>query len=217
MATGTVERMPRARTAAERDTVEAAKRALLIFISLVFVGSLLGLVWQFWSPPGPLGAVQNGGIQADETEAWAASDGRFAMLVGGIGLLAGLATWAVRGARGPFAVWTLTIGGLAGAALTNLVGHLVRGPGNDYTCGSETGKCIEHLPLSVHMHALLLLEPLIAVLAYGLLVAFTARDDLGRPDPARTRVSVDSAGDPQHGWGHRDAAGALQQRDFPTQ
>jgi hypothetical protein len=114
-------------------------------------------------------------------------------------------------------VWALTIGGLAGAAITDLVGHLIRGPGNDYTCGSETGKCIEHLPLSVHMHALLLLEPLLAVLAYGLLVAFTARDDLGRPDPVRGRISVPAGDDPQHGWGHRDAAGALQQRDFPAQ
>src|SRR6478672_7560629 len=107
--------MPRARTSAERDTVESAKRAGLIILSLVFVGSVLGLVWEFWSPPGPLGAVQNGGVQADETEAWAAGDGRFALLVGVVGLLAGLVTWLVRRARGPFAVWALTVGGLAGA------------------------------------------------------------------------------------------------------
>jgi hypothetical protein len=209
--------MPPARTGAEQETLDAAKRGAAVALSLVVAGAALGLVWQAWSPPGPLAAVQSGGIQADETEAWAAADGRFALIVGALGLLAGVLTWTARRARGPFAVWALTVGGLGGAAVTDLIGYLVRGPGKSYPCGSETGKCIEHLPLSVHMHALLLLEPLVAVLVYGLLAAFTARDDLGRADPVRERLSVRAADYPQYGWGYGDGAGAPQQGDLPTQ
>jgi hypothetical protein len=203
--------------AAAQDSVAAAKVAGLLVGALLLVGVLLGLVWQAWSPPGPLGAVQQAGIQADESEAWAASDARFALIVGVVGLLAGVAAWYVRRARGPLVLLSLTAGGLGGAALTDCVGNLVRGPGATYSCGSETGRCVMHLPLSVHMPALLLLEALLAVLVYGLFVAFAVHDDLGRPDPVRARLSVRAGGDPDDGRRDGDRAGPFEQGGLPPQ
>jgi hypothetical protein len=215
MTTATVGSVPPARHADDGGAA-GVRLAVGLVVVLVVVGAVLGLVWQAWSPPGPLAAVQAGGIQADETEAWAAGDGRFAIIALAVGLLAGLLVWFVRGLRGPLGVLALMTGGLAGAAVTNAIGHVVRGPGTTYSCGSDTGRCIEHLPLTVHMPALYLLEPLAAVLVYGLLVAFAARDDLGRADGWRRPASVPAGRDPQDGWGYRDGAGALQQGDLPT-
>jgi len=95
------------------------------------------------------------------------------------------------------------------------VGWAVRGDGSDYTCGA--GTCIDHLPLTVHMHGLWFLQAFIAVLGYGLFVAFAVADDLGRPDrqsgapatppgPEPVASSVGPQHQPQDGGGYGDAA-----------
>ena len=68
------------------------------------------------------------------------------------------------------------------------------------------------------MPGLVFVEPAIAALVYGMLVAFAADDDLGRPDPVRDALFSVGAGDhPEYGWGDRDAAGALQEGNLPPQ
>jgi hypothetical protein len=215
MSSATMARAPR--RSAYQDLAADAKAAVITIVVLAILGAALGLVWQAWSPPGPVAAVQSGGIQAGESESWAAADGRFALIAAVVGLLAGVLAWAVRANRGPLIVLGLTAGGFVGSALTDIAGHLVRGDGNTYSCGSQTGKCIDHLPLTVHLHALLLVESMLAVLAYGLLVAFAARDDLGRPDPRHEQYSVRAGDQPDDGRGYGDSPGAFQQGDFPAQ
>jgi hypothetical protein len=165
---------------------EQVRAAALVVAALAVIGAVLGLVWEAWSPPGPIGIRLPGGVQPDETEAWAAGDGRFALIVSVVGLAAGIAAWylpALRRVRGPWLALGLAVGGVVGALLTDLVGWAVRGGGSDYSCGA--GTCIDHLPLSVHMPGLWFLGPFLAVLVYGLFVAFAVSDDLGRPDPGR--------------------------------
>jgi hypothetical protein len=115
--------------------------------------------------------------------------------------------------RGPLVVVAMVAGGLAGAALTWWVGYLTGGG----TYDGRANTTIAHLPLSLHMHGLLAVEPALAALVYGLFAAFAARDDLGRPDPVRARLSVSAGGHPDDSWGDRDTAGALQQGDLPPQ
>ncbi len=166
---------------------EDVRAGAVIVAVLAGLGAVLGVVWQWWSPPGPLGyVVAPGAIQPDETEAFVAADGRFAVIVGVVGLVAGFLVWRRRSLRGPVAVLGLAVGGLLGAGLTALVGHLLAG-------GSEHGKpntLLPRLPLTVHMRGLLLVEAALAVLVYVVFASFAAADDLGRPDPERPQDAL---------------------------
>jgi hypothetical protein len=195
------------------------RAAALILLTLAAVGAALGVAWQAWSPPGPFGIIFGDGTQPDETETFAAADGRFAIIVGAVGLLAGIGVWLVRRARGPYVVVALAAGGIAGPALTWLVGHLIRGEAHTFVCYPASGKaaCTDHLPLTLHMAGLLFLEPAIAILVYGLLVAFAHHDDLGRPDPTRERLLVRAADQRDDTWGYGDGARVPEQRDLPSQ
>ena len=123
----------RARAATNGDVVVAG----VIAWGLAAVGALLGLVWQAWATAGPQAEVLGGGkFIPDETEAFIAGDGRFLALTAAVGLLAALGAWLLRPAnRGAPVAAGLLVGGLAGALLTELVGHLTGG-------GSATGRVV---------------------------------------------------------------------------
>jgi hypothetical protein len=198
---------------------------------LAVVGCVLGLVWAWWSPPGPEGERIPAGTIADETEAFIGADGRYLILTGAVGLVGALLAWRLRSARGPWVAAALGAGGVLGALLTDLVGHLTKGASQAIPLRNGAVG-YQHLALSVHATGLLFVEGALAALVYGLLVAFTAYDDLGRPDPVRaglrpdtvepegtetSRESVQAGWQPDDRWRHRDAPGSLQQRDFPPQ
>lgn len=154
------------------------RAAAWIVGALVVVGALLGLLWQ-WVSPRTVGLVlPGGGIVPDETEGFVGADGWFAGLTLGVGVVAAVVVWSRRAWRGPVAVVALAVGGLAGATATALVGRLTGG-------GRSSGpvNTVIRLPVSVHALGLLCLQAAGAVLVYGLLVAFAARDDLGRDGP----------------------------------
>jgi hypothetical protein len=180
----------------------ALRGGAVVVVVLAATGALLGIVWQWWSPPGPAAFVLPGhAMQPDETEAFVAADGRYALLTAAVGLLAAGLVWRRRELRGPVAAAALAAGGVAGALLTEVVGRALDGG----AASGAVGSVLPHLRIDVHTHALRLLEPLVAVLVYSLCVAFAAADDLGNPR------SVEADGQPQHGRGDGDAAGALQQ------
>jgi hypothetical protein len=163
--------------------------AVLLALGLAVLGALLGLVWAAWSGPQQRAYVVAPGklYPFDEVETSVGADGRYLTIVAAVGLLTGLLTWYLRPReRGPVLVLGMCAGGLGGAALTWWIGYLSGG-------GSYRGKpntIIKHLPLSLHMHGLLLVEPALIALVYGLLVSFTAHDDLGRPDPVRESLTA---------------------------
>ncbi|MDT4936188.1 MAG: hypothetical protein QOK11_4080 [Pseudonocardiales bacterium] len=189
---------------------EELRVAAYLVLALVVAGAVLGVLWQWWSPPGPAGFVlAPHAVQPDETESWVAADGRFAVLCGGTGLVAGLLIWFHRASRGPAVAAGLVVGGSAGSALTELVGHLLGGG----KASGPTNTVLTELPLSVHMQGLRFLEPAVAVLAYCLMAAFAKEDDLGRAEPG----SVGLDDQPEYGGGYGDAAGALHESYLPPQ
>lgn len=147
--------------------------------TLALVGVPLGLIWPAVSPRTAGLVLQSGAIIPDETEGFIGADGWFALLTAVAGLVAAIVVWTRRPWRGPAAVLSLAVGGVAGALVAALVGRLAGGG----HAGGKPGALIT-LPVSVHAIGLLFLEAAVAVLVYGLLVAFTARDDLGRTEPS---------------------------------
>ena len=220
---------------AAAPVVETARRddqvrtALFTFGVLLVVGVIMGFVWAAWSPARPPGVeLPAGTIQINESEAFAAADGRFALITALVGLIAGITVWFFRSSRGPWVAGALVLGGLAGAWVMEIIGHLAGGGTNSGPPQAE----IPHLPLSLHLTGLYMLEGLLAVLVYSILVAFAVDDDLGRPDPARDAARRRPGPDQQpavpqqsvqpeyllqHGGADGNGPGLPQQDQFPTQ
>lgn len=216
------------------------RAAATVTAALIVLGAVLGFVWAAWSPARPPGVqLPAGTVQINESEAFAAGDGRFAIIAAVVGLAAGIGLWWWRSVRGPWIALALVAGGLAGAWTMEKVGHAAGG-------GTNSGPpqtAIRHLPLDLHMTGLYALEALLAVLVYSVLVAFAVDDDLGRPDPerdaARRTVPAGWPGQPdspaqpeppaqpdplvqpeylvQNAGAHGDGAGLPQQGQLPTQ
>ena len=98
-----------------------------VVAALALVGVPLGLIWQAVSPRSAGLVLQSGAIIPDETEALIGTDGWFALLTGVVGLIAALVVWTRRPWRGPATVVALALGGVVGALVTALVGHLTGG------------------------------------------------------------------------------------------
>ncbi|TAM82324.1 MAG: hypothetical protein EPN43_13675 [Jatrophihabitans sp.] len=186
------------------------RAAALIVAVTTLAGLVLGLVWGWWSPPGPAALVVGGGaFQPDETEAFVAADGRYAVLAVGAGLCCALVVWFARLARGVTAQVAVGVGSMGSAVAMAVAG---RWTGGGSTAGA-VGTVVPRLPVSVHMHGLLFVQAAVAVLVYGMCASFARADDLGRPEPAsvgRERHLHDAGGD-------GDAAGGLEQPQFPPQ
>src|SRR6478672_6847407 len=101
-----------------------------VVAALALVGVPLGLIWQAVSPRSAGLVLQSGAIIPDETEA----------------LIAALVVWTRRSWRGPATLVALALGGVVGALVTALVGHLTGG-------GQSTGKAGALLTLPVSLHA----------------------------------------------------------------
>lgn len=204
-----------ARSAADH-TLADLRVAVVLTGALLVLGAVLGVAWSIWSGPQQRAYVIAPGQREpfDEVETMVAADGRYLALVGVAGLLVALLAWLLRPAnRGTLVAFALGLGGLGGAALTWWIGYLTGGG----TYDGKPGTLIHHLPLTLHMHGLVFVEPALATMLYGLFVAFAASDDLGRADPVRGRISVRAGHQTQHGGRHGDAAGPLQQGEFPAQ
>jgi hypothetical protein len=171
---------------------------------LAVAGAAAGPVWAAWSHTATRGLVYTKtAIIPDQTEGFISSDGRFVVITGLIGLVAGLAAWLRRDVRGPVVAGALALGGVLGALLTDLVGGLAGG-GRDT---GAVGSVLTRLPLSVHAQACLLVEAIAALIVYSIGALSAKPDDLGRPDPPVPAL-VGPAVDLQYAGGDGHAAGA---------
>ena len=190
--------------------VEDLRAGALIVGAMTVAGFLLGLIWGWWSPPGPAALVYPGGaFQPDETESFVAGDGRYAAIALAAGIAWALIAWFSRLARGVSAQVAVGLGGMGAAVAMAVTGRWVGGGSTNGAVGSV----ISHLPLSVHMHGLLFVQAAAAVLVYGMCASFAVRDDLGRPEPGSVGPEIQL----QHARGDGDGPGGLQQPQFPAQ
>jgi Protein of unknown function (DUF2567) len=150
--------------------------AAAILAALAAAGAVLGLIWEAISPRTKGFVYLPNAVIPEENESLIAADARFLLLTGAVGIVAALAAWLRRSARGPATALALVAGGLLGALLTDFVGRLAGG-------GHATGalNAVVTLPLRVQARGLLLVEPAIAAFVYAACALFARRDDLGVP------------------------------------
>jgi hypothetical protein len=162
-------------------------RGCVVIAALAVIGVPLGVVWQAISPHAVGYVVAARTVIPDQTETFIATDARFVLLTGAVGLAAGVAGWSRVAWRGPALIAALAMGGVAGALVAAWVGRVVGG-------GHATGQVqtLIMLPIAVRAHGLLFVEALAAVALCCLFTVFTKRDDL-RPRAWERRPSAAEA------------------------
>jgi hypothetical protein len=168
--------------------------AAAVLVVLAAVGALLGLWWQHISPRTKGFVYLPHAVIPDEKEAFVASDGRYLLMTGAVGIVVAVAAWLWRSTRGPAVGLALVVGGLLGALLTDFVGRLTGGGHDDGTVNA-----VITLPIRVHARGLLLIEPALAALVYSACALFAKRDDLGVDESGLTEAAaLDAAPGLQH-------------------
>jgi Protein of unknown function (DUF2567) len=153
--------------------------ALLLGI-LVVAGALVGLLWWGVAPRAHFTITPSGPqvIGNPSEELLAADDSLYALLVAGLGLLAGLGAWLVRSRRGLAGLVGVAVGMLAADAVAWQLGELLgAGPSK-----AELAHVGARVTSALHLAALpaLAVGPFAAVLVYVLATLWSRSDDLGR-------------------------------------
>ncbi|SHM36362.1 Protein of unknown function [Cryptosporangium aurantiacum] len=175
-----------------RDLVAAVVLALLV----AALGAVTGVLWAWIGPHVPVLMTANGPILAEYYgESAFGQQATFGGLALATGLLLGPIAYLARRWRGPILLLGLAVGCLAGAWVSWKVGIWV---GRD-----EYESLLQHaapgrtfsMPVKLNAFGLLFLEPLVAVLGYVVVAAWSRYPDL-KVDPALNRA-------PGRHWGER--------------
>ncbi|MBI3685737.1 MAG: hypothetical protein HY241_00100 [Actinobacteria bacterium] len=155
--------------------------AVAVVLALLAAGLAAGPVWVHLAPRLSFRVVQAGQLLATQPEAEVAiaDDGRYILITLVVGVLAGVTAWLPRASRGWLMPIALTVGGLAGATLTRLVGQSLTGRPSSQAL-AQVG-AIVFAPVRLRTGAAVVIEASAAVVVYLIVVGFAARDDLGQP------------------------------------
>jgi Protein of unknown function (DUF2567) len=147
--------------------------------TLAALGLAVALAWEAVAPRLAFRIVSPGNAVTvtPEGEQFFATDGWFAVLTLAVGVLAAVLLWRVRSARGPVVLVGLALGGLAGAVVAWKFGTVLAPAPSDAAL-HQVGRVV-YPALRLRALAMLVVEPVVAVVTYLLFTAFTSRDDLG--------------------------------------
>ncbi len=171
--------------------------AALVLGSLMIVGVLAGVLW-WWLAPQPVYRVESDGLYflSGQPQEYVASDGWFALVVVGVGAVAGVVVW-IRNARHALGgLAGLMVGGLLGAGIAAAVGL---GLGRADPWAAAVGTTAVG-PLELRAWSVILLEAGMAVAVWLALDVLVLRPEPVTQDPIdseSTRSDTDQAG---YGW-----------------
>ncbi|MGY1746192.1 LPXTG cell wall anchor domain-containing protein [Blastococcus sp. SYSU D00695] len=177
------------------DLVPALRLAAVV----VLAGIPAGLLWWLLAPREDYRVVADGvePLGATSAELFAADDSVFVLVMAGLGLLAGLAGWALRRRRGVTVLAALAAGpGLAGVLAWQLGELLGAGPTREDL--ADVGATVT-TRLELQSLPALAVAPFVAVLVYVVATLLASGEDLGRtPEraPAGPPASVDGPSGP---------------------
>ncbi len=153
--------------------------------ALTVLGAVLAVLWWQVAPQLDIVASPRGALIAQEQpEEYISSDGRFGLIVGVAGIVAGLAGWLVRRFRGPHVLIALALGALAGSWVMWQVGEEIGTVhGRDIVSVLAAGERDQVPIVELHALGLLFLQPLLAVVTYVVCVSWSSTPELR---PTRT-------------------------------
>ncbi|NYJ07772.1 DUF2567 domain-containing protein [Petropleomorpha daqingensis] len=157
------------------------RTAAVVVAVLAVSGFLVGLLWWLLAPRADFRITAEGpaAIGNPSEELFAADDAVFALLMAGLGLLAGLLAWfLLRRRRGIATLLALAVGTAAAGVIAWRLGELL-GPAPSKAELADVGGKVT-TALGLHSLPALAVGPFCAVLVYLAASLFTRRDDLGR-------------------------------------
>jgi hypothetical protein len=161
----------------------------LTTLGIALAGVPAALVWWWLAPSADFRITADGPVPVGaepSPELMVGVDVVFALVVAGLGLLAGLAVWFLYARRGLGGLLALAVGTAAAGVLAWQVGGLLRPSPTD----AELAHVGARVTTGLELNSLpaLAVGPFVAVLVYVLAAVLDGRDDLGRrksaPAPA---------------------------------
>lgn len=156
------------------------RSSLGLIVGLALVGLPAGLLWWWLAPRAEFRITTNGPvvIGSPPNELLIADDAVLALILAGVGLLAGAVAWLLRRRRGVPIVVALALGTLATGAVAWWLGELLA-PGHSRSELSDVGARVT-TPLHLSSIAVLAVTPFAALLVYLFAALYTRDEGLGR-------------------------------------
>jgi hypothetical protein len=165
-----------------RDARDDLRAAFVVVGTLTVAGGAAGVLWWALAPRADFTVVDGGVAPVGDVsnELLVSDDGVYVLVLAGLGLLAGLAVWALRRHRGVPLLLALAAGMLAASGVAWQVGEVLgRGPAASRL--ADVGATVTS-SLTLGALAALGVGPLVAVLVYVIATVFVSDDEIGRPE-----------------------------------
>jgi hypothetical protein len=167
-----------------RGSREDLRTALLTVLALALAGLPAGALWLWLAPRADYRVTETDVVPVSglpNAELFISDDGVFVLILGAIGLIAGLVVWRLRSRRGALLLAALATGALAAGVVAWQLGARL-GAGPTAAQLTEVGRTVT-TGLGLRATAALAVGPFFAVLVYLVAATYTSAQDLGRAEP----------------------------------
>ena len=156
------------------------RSSVLVVLALALTGIPAGLLWWALAPRADFRVTDTGPVPIGQVSAelLVADDAVFALVLAGVGLLAGAAAWVLRRRRGVATVIPLAVGSCLTAAVAWQLGELL-GAGPSQEQLTDVGSRVT-TSLTLGSLPAMAIAPFTALLAYVAAVIYAPDDGLGR-------------------------------------
>lgn len=163
-----------------REIRQDWRTLVTLLVGLAVIGAPLGVLWWGLAPRADFRVTTDGPVVIGNPsdELLAGDDAIFVLILGGLGLLAGVGAWLVRRCRGVAGLLGVAFGTLAASAMAWQVGELL-GPGPTKAALRQVGGRVT-TGLSLGSLPALVVGPFLAVLVFVVAALFVHSDALGR-------------------------------------
>jgi hypothetical protein len=167
-----------------RGSRQDLRTGLLTALVLALSGLPAGALWLWLAPRADYRVTETDVVPVSglpNSELFMSDDGVFVLVLGALGLLAGLVVWRLRSRRGALMLTALATGVLAAGVVAWQLGAWL-GAGPTEADLTEVGRTVT-TGLGLRATAALAVGPFLAVVVYLVAATYTSRQDLGRPEP----------------------------------